>query len=74
MQSNQILSSEDGQLLDVAVEHLGQEEIEAGGETIVADRYRLQSDLTVDLWYDETGRWVKCVFEARGQSIEYVLQ
>ena len=74
VQSNQILSSEDGQLLDVAVEHLGQEKIEAGGETIVADRYRLQSDLTVDLWYDETGRWVKCVFEARGQSIEYVLQ
>lgn len=73
VRSDQILSSEGGQLLDVTVESLGAEEIEAGGKAVTADKYRLVSDLTVELWYDETGRWVKCAFEARGQSIEYVL-
>ena len=73
IESDQILSSEGGEVLDVSAEFMGKEDIEAGGRMIQADRYRLISDITVDLWYDETGRWVKCAFEARGQSIEYVL-
>jgi hypothetical protein len=31
------------------------------------------SDIDVDGWYDDQGRWVKLAFEARGQQIEYVL-
>lgn len=73
VESSVILSSEGGELLDVSVEYLGEETIEAGGQEITADRYRLNSELSVDLWYDKDGRWVKCSFEARGQTIEYVL-
>ncbi|MDF1681459.1 DUF6134 family protein [Ponticaulis sp.] len=69
-----ILSTESGEILDIEVSQLGEETIEAGGESITAQRYRLVSDLTVDLWYDEAGRWVKCEFDARGQTIEYVLR
>ena len=74
VQSDTILSSEGGELLDISVEFLGRETIEAQGQMVQADRYRLTSELTVDLWYDEDGRWVKCAFEARGQSVEYVLE
>lgn len=74
VQSDVILSSEGGELLPVEIEYLGEEQIVASGETITADRYRLNSELSVDLWYDKSGRWVKCSFEARGQTIEYVLQ
>lgn len=72
--SNQILSSEGGQLLDVETENLGADKVTVAGETIDATKFKLVSDLTVYLWYDAKGRWVKCAFEARGQSIEYVLQ
>lgn len=72
-QVRKLLSTEDGEILDVAVSRVGRETIRAGGRTIDANRYRLDSAVDVDLWYDDTGRWVKLAFEARGQSIEYVL-
>lgn len=68
-----ILSTEDGELIPVKVTARGVETIEAGGRTIEARRYLMDSDIDVDLWYDETGRWVKLAFEARGQTIEYIL-
>lgn len=72
--SSRILSTESGELLETSVERLGRETIEAGGKEIEATRYRLVSDLTVDLWYDDQDRWVKLSFEARGQQIDYVLK
>ena len=74
VESKTILSTEDGRPLDIVVEKLGRETITAGGKSIEADKYRLKSELTVDLWYDASGKWVKCAFEARGQKIEYVLK
>ena len=67
-----ILNTEYGDDLDVTVEYLGEEMLEADGQQINTRRYRLISDLTVDLWYDENGRWAGCEFEARGQTIRYV--
>jgi hypothetical protein len=67
-----ILNTEYGNELDVTVEYLGEEMLEADGERINTRRYRLVSDLTVDLWYDQNGRWAGCEFEARGQTIRYV--
>lgn len=72
-QTTQLLSTEDGEIYNVAVTPKGRETIEAGGETIEANRYFLDSEIDVDLWYDDQGRWVKLAFEARGQEIEYVL-
>jgi hypothetical protein len=68
-----LLSTEDGEIFDVKVSPLGRQSIQAGGSTIEANHYRLDSALDVDLWYDDEGRWVKLAFEARGQKIEYVL-
>ncbi|RIJ26145.1 hypothetical protein D1224_00565 [Henriciella barbarensis] len=71
--SSQILSTETGELLDTNVEKIGRETLTIGGEEVETTHYRLQSDLTVDLWYDDKSRWVKLGFEARGQQIDYVL-
>lgn len=71
--SNQLLSTEDGEVIDVSVTRKGRERVQAGGTMIEANRYRLDSDIDVDLWYDDAGRWVKLAFSARGQEIEYVL-
>lgn len=72
--SSRLLSTESGELLDTEVTRIGRETIKAGGEEIEATHYRLKSDITVDLWYDDQGRWVKLGFEARGQQIDYVLK
>ena len=69
-----ILSTEGGQTLDVVVEELGRETLTIAGERVETTKFSLASDLTVFLWYDDTGRWVKCAFTARGQNIDYELQ
>lgn len=72
-QAGKLLSTEDGEILDVKVISKGRETIKAGNTMIGANRYLMESALDVDLWYDDDGRWVKLAFEARGQQIEYVL-
>lgn len=72
-QTGKLLSTEDGEILNVKVTSKGRERIKAGNTTIEANRYLMDSALDVDLWYDDDGRWVKLAFEARGQQIEYVL-
>lgn len=70
---NQMLSTETGEVLDIDVEVIGDDTVKVGDEAIEATHYRLKSDLTVDLWYDNQSRWVKLAFDVRGQRIEYVL-
>jgi hypothetical protein len=72
LDTGQILHTEHGTPMDVTIEYLGMDEIEADGGTISAHRYRLEGTLTADLWYDEDGHWAGCEFEARGQHIRYV--
>lgn len=71
--STKILSTESGEILDVNVEKIGRDTVSVGGEEVEATHFRLVSDLTVDLWYDDEARWVKLGFKARGQQIDYVL-
>ena len=70
---DQMLSTETGEVLDIDVETIGTDTVDVNGEKIEATHYRLKSDLTVDLWYDNQSRWVKLAFQVRGQDIEYVL-
>ena len=69
----QMLSTETGEVLDIDVETLGEDMVRVDGQDVEATHYRLKSDITVDLWYDNQSRWVKLAFEVRGQDIEYVL-
>lgn len=72
--STKMLSTEGGQALDVVVQNLGRETITVAGKSLKTTKYKLSSELDVNLWYDDAGRWVKLDFVARGQTIEYVLQ
>ncbi len=71
---DQVLNTETGEPMDVVIEDLGLDTIETPQGPIPARRIRLAGTLTADLWYDEAGRWVGCQFEARGQTIRYVLR
>lgn len=72
--ADKILSTEGGQPLDVVVENLGRETLTIAGQPVETTKFKLASDLTVFLWYDDQGRWVKLSFLARGQLIEYILK
>lgn len=74
VQSDKILSSENGEVLDVKIDNLGKETLTINGKKVQTTRYKLKSSLSADLWYDSSGRWVKCAFKVRDQNIEYVLQ
>lgn len=73
IRSTNLLSTGNGEILDVTVTEQGEEPVLVAGEQVQATRYLLDSDIDVTLWYDDAGRWVKLAFEARGQDIEYVL-
>ena len=72
--SDVMLSTEDGSLLEIAVEEVGRDQVQVGAQFISATHYHLKSDINVDLWYDDYGRWVKLTFAVRGQDIEYKLK
>lgn len=72
--SDQMVSTESGEIIEYEIQQLGRELVEVGDAEVEATRYRLKSDITVDLWYDDRSRWVKLTFEVRDQQIEYVLQ
>ncbi len=71
---NKMLSTEGGQPLDVAVTDLGRDTLVINGQEIEATKFQLDSDLSVFLWYDDNGRWLKLSFTARGQEIAYILK
>lgn len=73
VRSEQMLSTESGEILNMQIKSKGPETLTIGGQAIETQRYLLDSDIDIDLWYDNTGRWVKLTFDARGQTIEYRL-
>ncbi len=74
IEQGQMLNTETGELMDLAIEELGVETILAGGSYIAASRYRLiGGPIPFDLWYDADGHWVKMSFTIDGSEIDYVL-
>ena len=58
--------------MPVTITELGMTNIEVGGRQIEARHIRLEGSLTLELWYDANGEWVRSRFSARGQDITYV--
>ena len=74
MKQPAMFSTETGPMLPMTVTDMGLERVKMGEGTIEARRYLVKSELTVSFWYDASGRWVKCAFEAEGSKIDYVLR
>lgn len=73
VRASEMLSTEDGSVLQMTITPMGNDMLSIDGQEIAANRYTLDSDIDIDLWYDDQGRWLKLTFEARGQMIEYRL-
>lgn len=69
-----LLDTQYGRLADVRSRRLTEQVIEAAQRQVVADRYRTEGDLDLDVWYSPAGQWVKLAFEARGATVDYTLR
>ena len=69
-----VLNTETGEPMPVEIEDLGMSEVETGAGPVMARHLRMTGTLSVDLWYDETGRWVGCAFTIDNQNIQYRLR
>lgn len=67
-----IFNTETGEAMDVVITDLGTESLTLNNQSITAQRFRMEGTLTVDLWYGPDGEWVKCEFEARGETVVYI--
>jgi Family of unknown function (DUF6134) len=70
---SRLIDAETGQAMAIRVSTVGSETMTVGGQRIATTRYRVQGTVTMDIWYDGAGRWVRAAFTARGQDIEYNL-
>jgi hypothetical protein len=74
MRQPAMFSTETGAMLPITVTDMGLERVRVGEGAIEARRYLVKSEITASFWYDASGRWVKCAFEAQGSKIDYVLR
>jgi hypothetical protein len=66
-----LLDTQHGRLRSVEVVHQGTERVALGDETISADRYDLQGDLELSLWYGPDRELVSIQFERKGYTFRY---
>ena len=67
-----VLNTLNGDISRVQIVAVGRERILAEGTWIEATRYRYSGDIDTTVWYDDSGRWVKMQFPAKGGStIDY---
>ncbi len=74
IKQSQLIDSQNGRIFPVTIADLGPATVEIAGQQIPTRHYRLTGELALDLWYDETGQWVRSSFDARGAEIVYELQ
>lgn len=73
MAGDRWIDTQNGRVVESAVERRGSEAIDAAGEKVEAERFAVRGDLDVDLWYHDD-RWVKLGFGASdGSRIDYRL-
>jgi hypothetical protein len=74
MKQPAMFSTETGAMIPITVTDMGPDRVSAGTAWIEARKYLVDSDIDAAFWYDASGRWVKCAFEAQGSKIDYVLR
>jgi hypothetical protein len=66
-----LLDSQRGRMVDVSIAQQGVDRLATASGPVEAQRYAVDGDLRLTLWYTPEGEWAKIAFEARGERIEY---
>ena len=76
LQSNTLLNSQTGELMNVQVKNLGIDNIQVNNKIVSANNYRITGDkLQIDLWYSNDNRWLSLQSTTEdGYLIRYEIQ
>ena len=69
-----VLDTKTGKLLRLRPQFMGKEQIRAGGKTITASRYKVSGDETYDLWFDDSGNWVRLLYKKDDYNFIFALR
>lgn len=69
VRQSELVSSQDGRLLNINIEEIGRETLNLEVGTVEATRFRLTGKLRIDIWYTDNGRWVKTEFTRGGNTL-----
>jgi len=73
LQADHVLNTITGDVNRIKITPVGKESVPTERGLVEAMRFSYSGDLETDVWYDQTGRWVKMQFEGRdGSTIEYL--
>lgn len=70
--ASKLIDLQYGRLRKITMTKTGQENILSEGRQIKAERYRMQGELDLDIWYDKRGEWAKMRFTVDETDFEYV--
>ncbi|MDX6748273.1 DUF6134 family protein [Geminicoccaceae bacterium 1502E] len=74
VETDRWIDTQTGNVLAGRASRIGRERLDAAGRLIEAERWRVEGDLALDLWYRE-GSWVGLAFEGPdGSALDYQLQ
>jgi Family of unknown function (DUF6134) len=73
LNQTQVLNTLTGEINAVRIEPREREYVPTERGPVAATRYAYTGELTTEVWYDDSGRWVKMRFKGKdGSNIEYV--
>lgn len=76
LKNNRLLNAQTGEYVEVRVERVGRETIQVNGQSVDAERYKVDADeLDLDLWYTPEGEWLKLTSNVKnGRQLRYELR
>lgn len=66
-----LIDSRNGGIFAISVTPGPEEQVPVGDKLVMARRYDLSGDLTLSVWYDRRGEWVKLAFDYEGRHFDY---
>lgn len=73
VEQTQLLDTQKGRILDVAIAPAGEANVDADGREIAARLYDMTGDLKLRLTYSRAGEWLNVAFAARGAEVDYAV-
>ena len=68
-----LLDTQHGKLVNLSIAQSIDDVLDTPLGTIPTKRFDVTGDLTLSLWYSESGAWAKTAFQMGGIKIEYFL-
>jgi hypothetical protein len=73
VQCSQLLDTQKGRLMSVAVAPQGWQEVPTAAGMVEAQGFTISGDIDFELWYDRKDQWTKLSFPFKGDSFDYRL-